>query len=109
MLQRLYRLKDAPKYLGIDKNVFNRDGRPQLTEIRHGRAVLFDRLELDAWADYKKSHAGRPPQRKALWHEEGHPGSANADEFGISINKSEGMERYMRAREQVISRKQNAT
>ena len=48
MLQRLYRLKAAPKYLGIDKNVFNRDVRPELSEIRHGRAVLFDRLELDA-------------------------------------------------------------
>ncbi len=45
MLQRLYRLKDAPKYLGIDKNVFNRDVRPELSEIRHGRAVLFHRAE----------------------------------------------------------------
>ena len=35
----------APKYPGIDKNMFNRDVRPELSKIRHGRAVPFDRFE----------------------------------------------------------------
>src|SRR5688572_12746922 len=62
-LPRLIRLKDAPCYLGMDKNIFNRDVRPTLTEIRHGRAVLFDRLDLDAWADSRKAAYERQVQR----------------------------------------------
>jgi hypothetical protein len=48
---RLVRLKDAPGYLGIDRNTFNRLVRPDLKEVRFGRAVLFDRVELDGVAD----------------------------------------------------------
>ena len=40
LLPRLIRLKDAPRYLGIDKNIFNRDVRPKITEIRHGSSSV---------------------------------------------------------------------
>src|SRR5437879_492749 len=47
---RFIRLRDAPRYLGMDKNRFNRHVRPQLTNIPIGiQGVAFDRLELDAW------------------------------------------------------------
>jgi hypothetical protein len=61
LLQRLVRLKDAPRYLGLDKNFFNREVRPVLTEIRIGRAVLFDREDLDDWVEYAKQEHGRSP------------------------------------------------
>lgn len=34
---RLLRLRDAPDYLGMDRNRFNRDVRPVLTELRIGK------------------------------------------------------------------------
>ena len=59
-MKRLYRAKDAPAYLGVDRNFFNKEIRPNLTVARIGRRVLFDRLELDAWADQTMSAAGAP-------------------------------------------------
>lgn len=46
-MNRGIRLKDAPKYLGIDRHEFNNNYRDLLTEIRIGRRVIFDRVELD--------------------------------------------------------------
>lgn len=52
LLPRLIRLRDAPFYLGMDRNRFNVEVRRHLTNIRIGRqGVAFDRLELDAWVE----------------------------------------------------------
>ncbi len=52
----------APAYLGINKNTFNRVLRPTLSEVSLGQqTILFDRLEIDAWAeDYIKRNGRRP-------------------------------------------------
>ncbi len=61
LLPRLIRLRDAPYYLGMDRNRFNAEVRPSLTEIPIGKqGVAFDRLDLDAWADDYKRRNGRP-------------------------------------------------
>ena len=70
LLPRLLRFRDAPRYLGMDRNRFNAEVRPSLTEIPIGRqGITFDRLELDAWVDQYKSRNGRPgrPQGEWLW------------------------------------------
>jgi hypothetical protein len=60
---RLVRLRDAPSYLGMDRNRFNREVRPFLTTIPIGRqGIAFDRLELDAWVDDYVSCNGRRPK-----------------------------------------------
>ena len=52
ILPRLIRLKDAPGYLGMDKNRFNKSVRPKLHELRLSKqAVAFDRLDLDNWVE----------------------------------------------------------
>ena len=62
---RLIRLRDAPAYLGMDRNRFNREVRPALTELRIGRqGVAFDRLEMDAWVDHYKRCNGRPARNR---------------------------------------------
>lgn len=65
-LPRVIRLKDAPRYLGMDKNRFNQEVRPYLTELRIGlQGVAFDRLDLDRWVeDYKARSAGPISMRK---------------------------------------------
>jgi hypothetical protein len=45
-------MRDAPGYLGMDKNRFNREVRPTFTVIPIGtQGLAFDRVDLDAWAD----------------------------------------------------------
>ena len=61
LLPRIIRLKDAPFYLGMDKNRFNKAVRPFLTEIPIGeQGIAFDRLEIDQWIDYYIECNGRP-------------------------------------------------
>src|SRR5258706_3445626 len=60
ILPRLLRLRDAPSYVGMDRNRFNVEVRPYLVEIPIGKqGVAFDRRELDAWADQYMATRGR--------------------------------------------------
>jgi hypothetical protein len=64
---RLVRLRDAPYYLGMDRNRFNREVRPFITSIPIGRqGIAFDRLELGAWLEDYKSRNGRRPKAPKL-------------------------------------------
>ena len=77
LLPRLVRFRDAPFYLGMDRNRLNVKVRPQLTEIPIGtQGIAFDRLELDAWVEQYKSRIGRPAQQqgKLTWDEREAPG-----------------------------------
>jgi hypothetical protein len=65
LLPRLVRLRDAPTYLGMDRNRFNREVRSHLTNIPIGQqGIAFDRLELDAWVEDYISCNGRPAARR---------------------------------------------
>ncbi len=73
MICRFYRRRDAPSYLGMDRNRFDKEVRPYLTVIPIGKqGIAFDRLELDAWADHYQSRNGRPPIKEAIWHSKNH-------------------------------------
>jgi hypothetical protein len=64
LLPRLIRFRDAPFYLGMDRNRFNAEVRPYLTEVPIGKqGVGFDRLELDAWFDEYVARNGRPARK----------------------------------------------
>ena len=69
VLPRFIRFRDAPGYLGMDRNRFNAEVRPALTEIPIGQqGIAFDRLELEAWAEDYKRRNGRPAaERKKPW------------------------------------------
>jgi hypothetical protein len=46
---RFIRTRDAPTYLGMDKNRFNREVRPSVLALRIGiQGIAFDRVDLDA-------------------------------------------------------------
>ena len=65
ILPRYIRLRDAPHYLGMDRNRFNREVRPGLINIPIGQqGIAFDRLELDAWVEDYISRNGRPAARR---------------------------------------------
>ncbi|WP_223472908.1 MULTISPECIES: hypothetical protein [unclassified Pseudomonas] len=49
---RILRFLQAPAYLGMCRDEFNKTVRPNVREFPIGKqGVGFDRLELDAWAD----------------------------------------------------------
>ncbi len=63
LLPRLIRLRDCPFYLGMDRNRFNSEVRPYLTEIPIGKqGIAFDRLELDHWISDYIERNGRPAE-----------------------------------------------
>jgi hypothetical protein len=109
LLPRFVRLKDAPFYLGMDRNRFNAEIRPYLTEISIGvQGIAFDRLELDAIAEQYISRNGRPAQRKGekIWDAKELQGLGIAEEFGTSKSRFSAA-RFTKALEQAISKKRN--
>ena len=92
LLPRLIRLRDAPYYTGMDKNRFNAEVRPEITEIPIGeQGIAFDRLDLDEWIDEYKACNGRPGLLKGetTWDKEERQASTNGTVSGISTSKSE--------------------
>lgn len=60
IVPRFIRLGQAPGYLGVKRDWFNQKVRPYIVEIKEGKnLVLFDRLDLDDWADQYKERNGR--------------------------------------------------
>ncbi|MCH8137307.1 MAG: hypothetical protein IIB77_15135, partial [Proteobacteria bacterium] len=79
LLPRLVRFRDAPAYLGMDRNRFNTEVRPYLTKIPIGQqGIAFDRLELDAWVEDYISRNGRPglPKGDRIWDVKERQGSS---------------------------------
>ena len=106
------RLKDAPGYLGMNRNMFNAMVRPFVTEIRYSKqVVVFDCLDLDAWFDEYKSRNGRPgrqPEGETTWDGKEPRVSSKEPASGTSTNRSMGGD-FARALEQVASKKQNVS
>ena len=72
-----------PAYLGMDRNRFNAEVRPHLTEIPIGKqGIGFDRLELDAWVDEYVARNGRPARAKGVT-------SWDANEYQASPSEEE--------------------
>jgi hypothetical protein len=111
LLPRLLRLRDAPAYIGMDRNRFNSEVRPLLTEIPIGeQGIAFDRLELDAWVDEYKSRNGRPGQPKGelTWDAKSRRVSSDVLNTGTSTNRSTGSE-FAKALEQITLKRRNDT
>jgi hypothetical protein len=107
---RVLRFRDAPAYLGMDRNRFNAEVRPHLTEVPIGtQGIGFDRLELDAWFEDYKSRNGRPARKGAsTWDANDYPASSCGPASGTSTSASAGGE-FARALERLTSRKRNDT
>jgi hypothetical protein len=114
ILDRYIRLRDAPGYLGMDKDRFNAEVRPTLIEIPIGlQGIAFDRLDLDAWADEYKSRNGRPSKKgERKWDAKARrQGSSSGAASGISIKGSKRPQAvgFERALAQVMSTKHGGT
>jgi hypothetical protein len=104
------RFRNAPAYLGMDRNRFNAEVRPFLTEVPIGtQGIGFDRLELDAWFEDYKSCNGRPAQKgDYAWDANEYPASFSGPGSGTSTNASSGGE-FAKALTQLASKKPKDT
>jgi len=111
LLPRLVRFRDAPFYVGMDRNRFNAEVRPFLTEIPVGvQGIAFDRLELDAWVEQYKHRNGRPAQRKGTltWDERECPVLSTGVASGTSTSASD-VAAFEKALANATSRKRRST
>lgn len=111
IIPRLIRYRNAPAYLGMDKNRFNKEVRPALIELPIGkRGIAFDRLDLDAWIDDYKDRNGCPVQRRIVWDKDkkGCQGSSKGARFGTLTKGSTGSA-FAKALERLSSRKHKGT
>jgi hypothetical protein len=108
ILPRIIRFRDAPRYLGMDRNRFNSEVRPFLTEVPIGKqGIGFDRLELDRWIEHHIARNGRPARKGEItWDARQSPASSGGAVSGMSTNASAGGE-FARALEQLKSRKRS--
>jgi len=110
LLPRLIRLRDAPFYLGMDRNRFNAEVRRHLTNIRIGRqGIAFDRLELDAWVEDYVSRNGRPVERSKTWDAKNHRASSSEAKSGGSTNESRDTEDWQKVVARLSSRRRKTT
>jgi hypothetical protein len=110
IVPRVLRLRDAPRYLGMDRNRFNTEVRPFLTNIPIGRqGIAFDRLELDAWVDDYVSRNGRPAKRSKTWDAKSHPVSKSEAVFGGSTRESKDTGEWQKAVARLASRRRSNT
>jgi hypothetical protein len=108
-LSRIIRFRDAPRYLGMDRNRFNQEVRPSLTEIPIGKqGVGFDRLELDAWVEDYIARNGRPRRSKGekSWDVNEYPVSSFEAGSGMSTSASSAGE-FARALARISSKKRS--
>jgi hypothetical protein len=112
IIPRIIRIRDAPFYLGMDKNRFNTEVRPSLTEIPIGiQGIAFDRNELDAWADDYVRRLGQKQNKKNVEFKSCQkrvPASQNATAIGTST-KSSKVNAFTKALAQATSKKRSAT
>jgi predicted DNA-binding transcriptional regulator AlpA len=119
---RFIRFGDAPGYLGMCRDEFNKTVRPNVREFPIGKqGVAFDRHELDEWADaYITAKAiekaanqdnNRPRSERqgdTRWREKQSPGSTRKAVSGRSI-KSSGASDFEKALALVTGKKQSST
>ncbi|WP_448647142.1 hypothetical protein [Pseudomonas mohnii] len=123
---RFIRFMDAPGYLGMCRDEFNKTVRPNVREFPIGKqGVAFDRIELDEWADaYVESKSiektanqdnNRPRSERQgeakgakPWREKRSPVSTKKAESGKSTKFSEASA-FEKALELVTGKKPSST
>jgi len=80
---RFLRQRDAPKYLGMSEPTFNKIVRPHVVVVNMGRAILYDKLDLDDWADTFKAANGKPGKQmeETSWQNP-HPAFKKEAQYG---------------------------
>lgn len=101
--QRFYTAQEAMQFLAMNRNEWQKQGKPYLTAIRKGtQKVVYDYYELNALADKIKSASGRPAEKEIeQWDNINQPDSIRGKAFGKSTRLSEESD-FQKARAKAI-------
>jgi hypothetical protein len=105
---RFIRLRDAPSYVGMNKNLFNKLVRPCLIEIPVGiQGIAFDRLALDNWADEYIGQKGRITSSIAEKHPTRRKKLPDFKKIAMPVTSSKELtaEEFEKAVDELISKK----
>jgi hypothetical protein len=115
-MPRVLRAGDAPKYLGMDRNRFQKEVKPYVTTVPIGtQGIGYDRFDLDAWWDEYKRRNGRPGAQivegDEQWEEAqlGCGGGPTSQVASGTSKKSSTVARFTKAVEQAIKPKRKDT
>ncbi|MET0002067.1 MAG: hypothetical protein ABW087_00370 [Candidatus Thiodiazotropha sp.] len=105
----LLRHKNAPAYLAMDRNRFNKEIRPHMLEVKMGeQGIAYYRKHLDSIAEAYVSTHGKPNKQyeEELWDNHAFLGSLKSQTaFGTSTSNYEENE-FVKVAEQVTGTKQ---
>jgi hypothetical protein len=115
-LPRVIRAKDACRYLGMDRNRFNREVKPHLVAVQIGiQGVAYDRFDLDAWwVEYKRRN-GQPSallkEGEALWENECQDSTAGRISPAVcgTLTKSSTANAFAKAVERATKKKRKGS
>lgn len=101
------RISDAPRYLGMNKNIFRKEVSPFLTKFPIGsNGIGIDRAELDLWIAYMKVTKG---VRKAIppWEtkEERHTPTISPTRASPHYSHSQGIVEFQKMIKKITSKK----
>lgn len=109
VIPRLIRQRDAPKYLGMSEPMFNKIVRPYVPVVKIGRAIFYDRLDLDAFVDHYMAANGKPGKlmEETLWQNP-HPAFEKKAKYS-TLTKQLPAGNFEKALEKRNSKRPNAT
>lgn len=100
----LVRLSEAPAVIGVSRNTFLRHIRSHLNEYKIGRAVFFNRVELEDPTLYTAGSGALPNRGNAQWQRPKLLDSPKEETSTTSIRSSKDIDSAA-AREQEILEK----
>lgn len=111
LLPRAVRARDAPAYLGVDRNRFNREFKPLLRIVVLGHRIrCYDRLDLDEIWETMKVRNGRPgaesSTEKTPWQNAQLESGKKQTAHGQSTKLSSA-DAFTNALDQLIAKSQN--
>jgi len=117
---RLIRMRDAPRYVGMDRHNFTKLVRPHLVEIPLGvQGIAFDRLEIDSWIEDHIRRNGRRPNFEVLENErcQSKTNVTKCLDYALKVKSTTSkndantpkMAGSVKAREHLVALKQKAT
>lgn len=90
------------EYLGIKRHQFTKIVRPKIKEIRIGRRIFFERLDLDNFVSQNRVADGGPQTRTKICQDSKREAKSGTSTKSLSVGLEKSL--YAEARERVTAK-----
>ena len=101
------RIRDAPFYLGMNKNIFRKEVSPFLTKFpigANGKGIA--RAELDLWITYMKAKKGERREAPPWEIEENSPANTNNKKLSSPYSREQSITAFNKLVKKITTKKQ---